>query len=159
MPISNMVYIARAGQSLDLWKSEWLEIMTYQPPRRQFPGACLRLGSGTFLLFESGKVVINGVKTTPVLDEVNHLLGVKLIDLQLSHISGYMTLQPIDLLAMAKAYTFATYEPEIHPGLIFKINNVSVIVYHTGSVIYCGCRSLGHTADIEAQVKAYLTCS
>lgn len=158
MPISNIVFTGHARKELDLWNSEWLAIITYQPPRRRFPGACLRLGSGTFLLFKSGNVVINGVTSLPDLNELRSLLGINLFDVRLSHISGYLKLDRIDLQESKKNFEHSTLEPEIHPGLIFKINKVSVIVYHTGTVIYCGCRSAEHADYIEQLIKGRLVC-
>lgn len=158
MPISNIVYTANVGQHLNLWSPEYLSILMYQPPRRKFPGACLRLKSGTFLLFRSGNVVINGVTSMPDLNEVNALLGVELKNLKLSHMSGFLKMPQLDLLQSQCLFPGAIFEPDIHPGLIFKINRISVIAYHTGSVLYCGCRSYEQSENIESILKETLKC-
>lgn len=156
MPISNMIFVAESGQNIDLYHPDYMEIMMYQPPRTRFPGGCVRLASGTFLIFASGKVVINGVKNFPDVTEFENLTKIKLSEPKLSHVSGYMKVQPMSLPNIIANVRGAVYEPEIHPGLFFKINNISIIVYHTGSIIYCGCRTLEESLLIEESIKNIL---
>jgi TATA-box binding protein (TBP) (component of TFIID and TFIIIB) len=151
-----MVFTAQVQGELNLWDPGWLRLYMYQPPRQRFPGGFLRLGTGTFLLFTSGKVVINGVRGLPDLSECEDLLKIKMTDLKLSHMSAYLKVVPIDLSILRHRIEAAVYEPEIHPGLIFKINRVSVIAYHTGTILVCGCRSVEHCEEIEMIVKCLL---
>lgn len=149
MPISNMVFTTRTSHSLDLLQPAWLDILTYQPPRRRFPGGTLRTKDGTFLLFTSGNVVINGCTETPNLEHCETLLNIKLEVPKVRNVCGFLKLGKIDLAKIKGTLSGAEWEPELHSGLIFKLENVSVIVYHTGTVMYCGCKSISHCNDVE----------
>lgn len=149
MPISNIVLTTKTAHSLDLFQPRWLQLLTYQPPRRRFPGGTLRIKDGTFLLFTSGNVVINGCIGLPNLETCEQLLGIKLEEPRIRNVCGYLKLGAIKLSEMVLLIPGSEYEPELHPGLMFKQGTVSVIAYHTGTVMYCGCKSITHCMEVE----------
>ena len=149
--ISNKVFTANARCRLDLWSDALLTVPQYRQPRGRFPGAVLKLESATFLIFASGKIVVTGLKTEPDELEFEMITDIRLFDIQLSHCSGYMHVGPV-CIATLRDQTKGEWEPELHPGLLFKLGNVSVSVYSSGTVMYCGCRSLEHAAAVECKV-------
>ena len=149
--ISNQIFTASLRKQISLTDSCLMRLANYRPPKGRFPGGILKLASGTFLLFTSGKVVVNGVKDEPDELEFEMVTGHRLFDVTLSHCSGYMRVGPLCLSAL-HARINCQWEPELHPGILFKIENVSVIIYSTGTVMYCGCRGLVHATEVEENV-------
>lgn len=142
--VTNRVYTASAATGIDVFSRSLLNLKNYKPPRVRFPGGCLRTPKGTCLIFKSGKVVINGVKTeNDMLETVKYVqqkLNMDLCDLKLVNANGYVRFgKNINLIALYKQ-TGGIYEPELHPGLFLRFENVSCIVYVTGA-IFTGCKS------------------
>ena len=166
--ISNRVYTATVGKDIDLLHPDLLKLPNYKPPFHpdllkmtdytppkkmgRFPGASLKLTGATFLLFKNGKVVINGTKTQP--DELEFALetGLNLTNIKLSHCSGYMKVGELNLPQLKLKIKNSIYEPELHPGLHFKLDRVSVIAYTTGTIMICGIRNDEHLYDIKCEV-------
>jgi TATA-box binding protein (TBP) (component of TFIID and TFIIIB) len=150
--ISNKIYTANIGHKVDVWNLDWLLLPQYNCPGERFSGARLKLDGGTFIIFKNGKVVINGVRDEPDVQEFEQLLNVKLHNIKMSHCSGYMRVGVVNLAELHR-YIGGRYEPELHPGLITKVGRVSAIVYHTGMIMYCGCRSLAQATAIEGDLS------
>ena len=144
-------YEADAVSKMDLFSKVLLKSPHYTRPSN-FTGGILKLPGGTYLLFESGKVVINGVKTLPDLPEFSLMTDILLTDLQLSHCSGSLNVGPQDLEELSHRIEHSTYEPELYPGLTFKIDNVSVIVQRKGTVMFCGCRNEDDAKRIGTEI-------
>ena len=148
--ISNKIYTANVRTKFDLCSESLVKLPQYRPPKGGFPGAVLRLACGTCLLFKSGKVVINGVKTEPDELEFEMVTDIRLYDVKLSHCSGYMKVGKLNLANLK--IDGSIFEPELHPGLMFKIGKVSVIVHHTGVIMFCGCRSVEHAYNVKCSI-------
>ena len=157
--ISNKIFTADVRQRIDLWSAKLLSLPQYRPPRGRFPGGVLRLGqAGTFLLFKSGKVVVNGLRTEP--DELEfHLRTDLLLDnVKLSHCSGYLTVgRHLRLSELQRQIAGSIYEPDLHPALTFKIDNVSVMIHHTGKVLFCGCRTVAHAYNVKRNIMKLIS--
>jgi TATA-box binding protein (TBP) (component of TFIID and TFIIIB) len=149
--ISNKVFTANVGRTIDLHHPDLTKLDNYKAPVR-FPGGRLKMAGSTCLLFKSGKVVINGVKTEPDELEFAVTTGLYLQELKLSHCSGYMKIGKVKLDQLTAKIKGSIYEPELHPGLHFKIDNVSVIIYATGTVMFCGCRDDQHVYKIKCEI-------
>lgn len=152
MPLTNAVYTGVIKGTVNLYNSRWLSLPQYTPPLNRFPGATVRLQS-TYLVFTSGKVVINKCKAPPMIQECEALLGVAIENVKLSHMSGSMKVRDVKLNLLLDLVDGGEYEPEIHPGLLYKIDKVSVIVYHTGTIMYCGMRSFEQLMDVENEIS------
>ena len=112
--ISNKTYTANVRTKLDLYSESLMRLPQYRPPKGGFPGAVLKLACGTCLLFKSGKVVINGVKSEPDELEFEMVTYIRLYDVKLSHCSGYMKVGKLNLANLKIAGSI--FEPELHPG-------------------------------------------
>ena len=148
--ITNKVYTAET-QKLNLKSEKLLSISGYKPPQR-FSGGVLRLPGATYLLFESGKVVINGVKTQPNVRAFTKVTNLPLINVKLSHCSASFNVGKSDLKFLREKIPKSMYEPELHHGLMFKIENVSVILQHTGVVLLCGLKNEEHMTEVESKI-------
>jgi transcription initiation factor TFIID TATA-box-binding protein len=139
----------------------------YNPKR--FSGVIVRLRDPktTALLFSSGKVICAGAKS-----ESDSALAMKkyvcilrrlgfaeasMRDFRVQNVVGLSDVRfPVRLEAMAVKYPqFCCYEPEIFPGLVFRLSNprVCVIVFVSGKVVLTGGRSKQHLND--ALVRVY----
>ena len=154
MTITNIVYTANVGCSLDLRKLCYRLSNTRYDPRR-FPGLIWqhkRIG-GNCLVFANGVINCNG-KTTSVQEGCQRVrkyarclqrLGfpVKLKDVKCVTISASHTLSDtLDLEHMAKDRPSVAYEPELFPAANFKVEGVNFCCFHTGKVVITGLKSL-----------------
>jgi len=144
-------YTAEAENTIDLFSKKLRALEGYKPPSK-FAGAVLKLPGGTFLMFSSGKVIINGVKTEPDLLEFTLETNISLKNATMSHCSGSLKVDPQNLYELAKRISDSLYEPELHPGLFFHVENCSVIVQHTGAIIFCGCRSANQAIEVKQKI-------
>lgn len=154
--VTNRVYTALAACKIDVFSKTLTCLNNYKPPKVRFPGGCLRAPNGTCLLFKSGKIVVNGVKTESDLAETvkyaQKVLNTEVTDIKLCNVNGYVRFsKKVNLIALQKQ-TGGLYEPELHPGLFLRFEKVSCIVYMTGA-IFTGCRS----EDAFSQICSKLT--
>ena len=139
----------------------------YNPKR--FSGVIVRLRDPktTALLFSSGKVICAGAKS-----EGDSAFAMKkyvcilrrlgfaeahMRDFRIQNVVGLCDVRfPIRLEAMAIKYPqFCCYEPEIFPGLVFRLSNprVCLIVFVSGKIVLTGAKA-SHLLN-EALVKVY----
>ena len=138
--VTNQVYTASAYPNPPLYE---LYGPNYTPPG-SFRAGILRTSKGTLLLFGNGKVVINKCKSiddaSDTAWECLEATGLLITDIKLVNICGCVKLGKrvkLETLHVTGGY----YEPELHHGYLFYVGKVSVIVYHTGTVMFCGCKS------------------
>jgi len=143
-------YTAETESPIDFFSRKLRSNASYKPPSK-FSGAILKLPGGTFLLFSSGKVVIQGVKTEPDLLEFSLATDIFLTNSTLSHCSGCLKVGTLNLQDVSQRIG-ALYEPELHPGIIFHIDNVSIIVQHTGVIFFCGCRTVSQATEVKQEI-------
>ena len=108
----------------------------------------------TTLIFNSGKMVITGAKSV----EDARLAGRKharaimkcghrtrFLDFKVQNVVGSVSVGfPIRLEGLCAAhYQFATYEPEIFPGLVYRLANnpVVILVFANGKIVLTGAKS------------------
>ena len=146
----------RGRKSGDIPDSDYPFLVRHQPT--EFPGLILKLRfkvRASLLVFSSGNIVITGTKNKEELYEVAKIV------IELFKRSGFkvektpeITLQNIvasaDLgriinleLVAALLGEYAYYEPEIFPGLIFKMPEPKVVLllFRSGKVVCTGAKS------------------
>jgi TATA-box binding protein (TBP) (component of TFIID and TFIIIB) len=148
MSVTNQVYVATcfpAGGLEDI-KVPKNGICRYSPPWRIRAGI-LRTGKGTLLLYPNGSVVINKCKSFDDVDETIlqcfDATGILITEPELVNVVGCIKLnRKVCLETIFPLVPKAVLEPDLHCGLLFYLGNVSVIVYHTGTIIFAGCRTM-----------------
>ncbi|CZT17360.1 related to transcription initiation factor TFIID [Ramularia collo-cygni] len=141
---------------------------TYNPKR--FPAVVLRIKEpkATALVFHRGKMQILGTKS--VADA--HLAGRKfarILEKQgfntkfenfnvqnvVASVDTKMAIRLEGIAAHPAHYQFARYEPELFPGLCYRVESpkVTFLVFSTGKVVAVGARSVEHIH--EAWQKMY----
>ena len=146
----------KAGNDLIGTGEDWPFIVRHQP--REFPGLILKLRlnvRASLLIFSSGNLVITGAKSKEELDKVAKIVVdllnkcdfkiEKIPEIQLQNIVASADLgKPINLeLVASLAGEYAHYEPEIFPGLIFKMvrPKVVLLLFRSGKIVCTGAKS------------------
>lgn len=153
--IQNIASTANLGVRLDLKKIALKCRNTEFNPRR-FGAVIMRLREprATALIFSSGKMVVTGVKSTH-----NATLAAKkfayivervgfqpsdIIDFKVQNIVGTADCGfPIRLEGLVYAHSaFASYEPELFPGLIYRLVSPRVVflIFVSGKVVITGAK-------------------
>ena len=114
----------------------------------------LREPKSTGLLFRSGKLVCTGARdiessrlAARKLGRIVQKIGfaVKFIDFKVQNIVATSDVRfPIDLEQIALTHgRFCTYEPEIFPGLVYRMLDpkVAVLIFVTGKVVFTGAKT------------------
>jgi transcription initiation factor TFIID TATA-box-binding protein len=125
----------------------------YNPER--FPGLVMRITEpkATFLIFSTGKMVVTGLRTA---DEAS--LGVKKVVKKIKK-AGIEVSNPkitiqnivasgdlhtnIDLNMAAIIMEYAMYEPEVFPGLIYRMQEPKTVflIFSTGRIVCTGAKN------------------
>ena len=153
--IQNMSSTANLGIRLDLKKIALKCRNTEFNPRR-FGAVIMRLREprATALIFASGKMVVTGVKSTHnatlaaqkfayIVEKVG-FTPKELIDFKVQNIVGTADVGfPIRLEGLVYAHSaFASYEPELFPGLIYRLVSPRVVflIFVSGKVVITGAK-------------------
>ena len=125
----------------------------YNPER--FPGLVLRINKpkATFLIFSTGKMVVTGLRNEEMADAstkkvigILRKIGVKLPEPEVSVCnivaSGNLHIN-IDLNMASIIMDNAMYEPEVFPGLIYRMPEPKCVflIFSTGKVVCTGIKS------------------
>lgn len=153
--IQNMSSTANLGIRLDLKKIALKCRNTEFNPRR-FGAVIMRLREprATALIFASGKMVVTGLKSTHnatlaaqkfayIIEKVG-FTPKELIDFKVQNIVGTADVGfPIRLEGLVYAHSaFASYEPELFPGLIYRLVSPRVVflIFVSGKVVITGAK-------------------
>ncbi len=144
------------GKSGILEDEEWPFIVRHQP--KEFPGLILKLRlnvRASLLIFSSGNIVITGAKSKEELDRVAEILvdllrkaGIEIErtpEIQLQNIVASADLgKPINLELVAMlGRENVSYEPEIFPGAVYKLQKPKVVMllFRSGRIVCTGAKS------------------
>ncbi len=128
-----------------------LKDVQYDP--NKFPGACIRLKEPkvSILIFDSGRIVISGLKNKKMIKKVIRILKNKLKSFGVTFskspvwkvqnivVSGDVGF-PLNLNKIIYGLNKAEYNPEQFPGLVYKpINSkLSFLLFNTGKIVCTG---------------------
>ena len=157
---------ANLGRELDLnHLAVEMSGAEYEP--KSFPGLIFHLKEPkiTTLLFHSGKLVCTGAKT---LEEVKRAIEMVVMNIRKAgvHIIGPPAYEvqnivasadighPINLTSVVISLGLerVEYEPEVFPGLVYRMNNPKVVIllFGSGKLVCTGARK---PQDVEAAIK------
>ncbi|MHA1377026.1 MAG: TATA-box-binding protein [Candidatus Helarchaeota archaeon] len=133
-----------------------------------FPGLIFRIQNpkSTILVFSTGKLVLTGLKKEkdvgPITDKVLKVIkkhGAKVtsepeIKIQNIVASGDLSLR-LNLDLMSISLERALYEPEVFPGLIYRMQvpKVVFLIFASGKIVCVGAKS---ETDVQQAVKQLL---
>lgn len=162
------VFAANLGVRLDLKKIALKCRNTEFNPRR-FGAVIMRLREprATALIFASGKMCITGVKSTHNATLATKKFGYiiervgfkpqEYLDFKVQNIVGTTDVGfPIRLEGLVYAHsTFASYEPELFPGLIYRLVSPRVVflIFVSGKIVITGAKT--ETDLSQAFTKLY----
>ena len=168
--LENVVASSRIDRELDLQRvAADLEGVEYDPGR--FPGLLYRTTDpkATSLLFRSGKIVTTGASS---IENVRTAIGIAIAELETLGIpvpaEPLITVQNIvasadlgqslnlNAMAIGLGLEHVEYEPEQFPGLVYRLDEPSVVVLFFGSgkvVVTGGKQPKDAAAAIEAVIS------
>ena len=162
--IENIVATVTLDQTLDLHAiARSVPNVEYDP--EEFPGLILRLENPklTALVFNSGKMVVTGAKSTQTLIKgfkkiirlfVRHgiiIVGKPKIQIQNIVASANLGVE-VDLEKAAYLLPNTMYEPEQFPGLIHRMDDPKVVllIFSSGKMVITGAKS---EEDVQRAVE------
>ena len=109
----------------------------------------------TALIFQSGKMVITGAKSEEKSENAAKMYAkmirkvgfpqVKMQDFKIQNIVGSCDVKfPINLEGLNTGHgTFSTYEPELFPGLIYRMHEPKVVllIFTSGKIVLTGAKT------------------
>ncbi|NIQ05351.1 MAG: TATA-box-binding protein [Candidatus Korarchaeota archaeon] len=136
--------------------TDWPFLVRYEP--KKFPGIILKVRynvRASSLIFNSGKLVITGAKNEDVLNKAGRVIValLKRCDIKIektSPVEVHNIVASASLNEIVNLEKVATrgrynvfYEPEIFPGLIYKMREpkVTLLVFKSGKVVCTGAKS------------------
>lgn len=158
--ISNVVAGADLCCIIDLMKVQQLcRNATYNPKR--FPAVIMRIKEpkATALVFGKGKIQILGTKSVDdarlagrrfarILRKVGFNTRFENFNVQnvVASVDTKMAIRLEGIAANPDHYQYARYEPELFPGLCYRVESpkVTFLVFSTGKVVAVGARSVEH---------------
>ncbi len=131
----------------------------YNPER--FPGLVMRVADpkATILVFSTGKMVVTGLRQASEAKAVVDTVVQRIKKAKIEVANPVITVQnivasgdlhtPIDLNMAAVVMEYAMYEPEVFPGLIYRMQDPKTVflIFSTGKIVCTG----GKTKEIVAQ--------
>ena len=156
LKVENVVASIDLHGEIDVEKvANELESVQYNPD--VFPGAVYKMKSFgvTFLIFYSGKLVCTGAKSvetirkaTEELKRTLEAMGMKFKgepEIQVQNIvaAGDLGLGTLDLDMVALTLPNVEYEPEIFPGVVYRVKNsrMAILIFNSGKVVVSGART------------------
>lgn len=166
--LQNMSSTANLGVRLDL-KQIALRCRNTEFNPRRFAAVIMRLREprATALIFSSGRMVVTGTKSTHnsalatrkfayILERVG-FQPAGMLDFKVQNIVGTVDVGfPIRLEGLVFAHpTFSSYEPELFPGLIYRLvqPRVVLLIFVSGKVVITGAKTEAQL--IEGLRKVY----
>ncbi|MBN1214496.1 MAG: TATA-box-binding protein [Candidatus Lokiarchaeota archaeon] len=164
--IENVVatVIVEIQEKIDLTKIARKHVdVEYNPER--FPGLVMRIEKprATILIFSTGKMVVTGMRKASEADAVVDKAIKKIKKAGIEVGEPEITIQNIvasgdlhthvDLNMGAIVMEYAMYEPEVFPGLIYRMQNPKTVflIFSTGKIV---CTGTKNKADVrEAVIK------
>jgi transcription initiation factor TFIID TATA-box-binding protein len=137
----------------------------YNPER--FPGLVMRIDKpkATILVFSTGKMVVTGMRRADEAEGVVQKVIRRIKKAKIEVSNPVITIQnivasgdlhtSIDLNLAAVVMEFAMYEPEVFPGLIYRMQDPKTVflIFSTGRIVCTG----GKTKEIVAEAVQKLS--
>ncbi|MEM0466306.1 MAG: hypothetical protein QXX20_01710 [Candidatus Thermoplasmatota archaeon] len=168
--IENIVVSTQLTGPVDLQKvSTAVPGTTYTP--NEVPAVMFHIDApkAVVMLFADGHAMITGVRSTDEIEIILDLIAKKLSvvghtiseePLVTSHqVIGSVDLRrPLDVRALAKRLSNATYNPRCFPGIIYKTEdpNAVILLFHTGKVV-CSATTIDEVSRAVQNIQEKLS--
>jgi len=154
--LQNIVATVNLGTQLDLDKiTQTARNAEYNPKRFQAVIMRIREPRTTALIFASGKMIVTGAKTiedsinaakkyTAIVQKVGYI-GARFNEYKVQNMTATCDVGfPIRLEGLIYAHSaHATYEPELFPGLVYRMPDPKVVllIFVSGKVVITGAKT------------------
>lgn len=169
--LQNVVATVNLGVNIDLEKlSQTVSNAEYNP--RRFAAVIMRIREPrtTALVFHSGKMIVTGAKFVEHCETAGrkfvHIIqrvgfAARFQEFKVQNLTATCDMGfPIRLEALVYAHSQqATYEPELFPGLVYKMTNPKIVflVFVSGKVVATGAKSEKILEEGFAKLYPYLS--
>lgn len=170
LTIENIVASMDINREIDL--SILLEKYRDIEKKTNFPGVIVRLNKpkSTILIFSSGKLIITGVKEIHFLNVIADKIKTKLKNAGIL-LNKKPILKVVNIVCKIKMCCYinldaaslvlnsSIYEPEVFPGLIYKVSkpsNMCFLLFTSGNIICTGSKILEHTKQATKKLAILL---
>ena len=154
--LQNIVATCSVGMALNLRDITMQSRNAEYNPKR-FAACIMRIRDPktTALIFGSGKIVVTGAKDEDqsltaarryarIIQKCNNMGGVTFREFKIQNVVASCDVQfPIRLEGLVAAHrVLATYEPELFPGLIYKMVSprLTLLIFVSGKVVFTGAK-------------------
>lgn len=154
--LQNIVSTANLGIKLDLRKIA-LNCRNAEYNPKRFAAVIIRIRDPktTALIFSSGKMVITGAKSEEKSETAARMYAkmikkvgndkVKMQEFKIQNIVGSCDVRfPISLESLNTGHsTYSTYEPELFPGLIYRMikPKIVLLIFASGKIVLTGAKT------------------
>ncbi|KAA8491410.1 TATA-box-binding protein [Porphyridium purpureum] len=170
--IQNVVATTNLGMQLDL-KEIALRARNAEYNPKRFAAVIMRIRDPktTALIFSSGKIVVTGAKSEDqaklasrkyarIIQKLNYA-NIKFSEFKVQNIVASVDVAfPIRLEPMQHAHNnFCSYEPEIFPGLIYRMQEprVVLLIFVSGKVVLTGAKTREQIYEAFSNIYAVLS--
>jgi transcription initiation factor TFIID TATA-box-binding protein len=124
-----------------------------EPPSENFPGLIMRLKKATALVFDTGSVITTGLKyekdiesTLQQIYKNIRKIGIKFEEIErevVNYVSSGFLGVGVDLDKATLVMNYVMYEPEVFPGLVYRMPEPKVVflIFASGSFVATGVRT------------------
>lgn len=153
--VVNVVASVKLNNKIDLYRiARKYKDVSWNPER--FPGLIMRVTKpkACILIFHTGKMVVTGLSKEKIVHEVVNGIIAKIKDAGIEvHSEPKVKIQNvvasgsigsnIDLDLASILLQRAIYEPEVFPGLIYRMNKpkIAILIFSSGKIVIAGAKN------------------
>lgn len=165
MKINNLVCSGDLNQPVPFHRLPELPADLYKYDPEMYHGAYILLTEGKATIYRSGKYIIYGLKSPDAVmqsfAEVCSILS-RIIDTEvvsppkIQNIVGMDDFQMdihLSRLVVALRMENVEYEPEQFPGVIYRGEKGTALIFSSGKVILAGCRDVDSMEMLSAEIR------
>lgn len=167
MKVVNVVASGDLHQTVDLNRLSGIgEEFIFDP--KKYHGGYLSLHGGKATIYRSGKYILYGMKSTNCLsgiwDEFYSFLS-SYLDMSVAafpviqNVVGMTEIhRKISLTKVCAVFSleYVEYEPEVFPGLIWRMEKGTCIIFSSGKILVMGVKSVDQLNLVEVYIRSRL---
>ncbi|XP_053200852.1 TATA box-binding protein-like 2 [Panonychus citri] len=147
----------RIDNIVSIWSIGPIDIKVDNTNRKKkFNAQVIRTDNGVLLVFASGKITATGFKSLPMtiltLMEIFPDREISFIRISNITASSYNSVRfNTEKLKQLYCKKDTSYEPELFPPIYTKLNGLTIMYFHTGSIVIVGAKSVEQIETAIAQ--------
>lgn len=168
MKINNIVCSGDLKQPVPFDRLPELPADFYKYDPEMYHGAYILLTEGKATIYKSGKYIIYGLKSLGAVKQsftefcsiLSPIIDTEIVSPPIiQNIVGMDDFQmdiPLSRLVVALQMENVEYEPEQFPGVIYRGEKGTALIFSSGKVIFAGCRDVDSMEMFSAELRRIL---